>query len=254
MIIGGESYPNRVSVIRSWTVTLSLVIVTFLIPSNVFGQLNLWDAPQGLPNLDNRGGSVAPTVAQLSRVQSLGESGNLPATQDGLINVAIVNGNVYHEPGTNTAAARPALDACSLIEKREIESVQGAKLQSTTPSIRSAPALAISQCYYTVVSSAGSQNLSVHLEVMQNDPKGANQNAVASLWRERFKEAKEKEKPKLVTGVGDDAYWVGNNKFGALYVLKKDKLVRVSVGGPDDQVTKIGKSKILAQKVLKRLF
>jgi hypothetical protein len=41
--------------------------MTFLAFVNVFGQLNLFDTPQGLPNLDNRAGSVAPTSAQLSR-------------------------------------------------------------------------------------------------------------------------------------------------------------------------------------------
>jgi hypothetical protein len=151
--------------------SLLLFALTF-IPgvSNVYGLLNLRDAPQGLPDLDNRVGSVAPTAVQLSAVESLGARANwnrfgtvhtllkdggflatgyagkpvsaarewiranrdlfrlsdqavtdlelvsegpmphsaahavlfrqrfggLAATQDGLINVAIVDGNVYH--------------------------------------------------------------------------------------------------------------------------------------------------------------
>ncbi|MDQ6625939.1 MAG: hypothetical protein M3Y69_07355, partial [Verrucomicrobiota bacterium] len=137
---------------------------------SVFGQLNLYDAPQGLPDFDSRTGSVAPSADQLSAVQALGAKaewnqfgtvhtllkyggflatglqgdpvtrarewiranrglfrlsdqavndlellsdgtmpfsaahavlfrqrfGGLPSTQDGLINVAITNGNVYH--------------------------------------------------------------------------------------------------------------------------------------------------------------
>jgi extracellular elastinolytic metalloproteinase len=156
---------SRISVIA-----VLFVAVTFLAPSNTLGQLNLSDAPQGLPNLDKRVGSISPTADQLSRVQSLGAKvewnkfgtvhtmlkyggflatglsgdpvsaarawiranrvlfrlsdqgvtnlelvsdgttpnsaahavlfrqrfGSLAATQDGLINVAIANGKVYH--------------------------------------------------------------------------------------------------------------------------------------------------------------
>ena len=161
------------------------------------------------------------------------------------------------EPGANTGTAvKSALDACGLIEKSEIEAVQGGKVQGTVPGSRAEVAFVISQCYYTVFSSDGSKNFSVHLEVSQNDPKNPNQNAVGDLWREKFQEAKatkEMEKPKPVPGVGDGAYWVGNDKVGALYVLKKDKLVRISLGGPDEEKAKIEKSKALAEKALNRL-
>jgi len=144
--------------------------MTFLAPISAFGQLNLWDAAQGLPDLDNRVGQVTPTAQQMALVDSLGARadwnqfgtvhtmlkyggflttglsgdpvsaarewiranrllfrlsdqsvtdlelvsdgtmpynaahavlfrqrfGSLVPTQDGLINVAIVNGNVYH--------------------------------------------------------------------------------------------------------------------------------------------------------------
>lgn len=52
--------------------TAVLVMLLLLIPSNTFGVINLWDAPQGMPDIDNRVGSVLPTAAQLSRVSSLG--------------------------------------------------------------------------------------------------------------------------------------------------------------------------------------
>ena len=151
----------------------SLILLALVfIPSvaNVFGQLNLFDTQQGLPDLDNRAGVVKPNASQISLADSLGAKvewnkfgtvhtmlkyggflstglsgdpvsaarqwiranrtlfrlsdqavtdlelvsdgtmpysaahavlfrqrfGNLAATQDGLINVAIVNGNVYH--------------------------------------------------------------------------------------------------------------------------------------------------------------
>ena len=159
------------------------------------------------------------------------------------------------EPAASPASDRGFLDACALLEKSEIESVQGSKVRGTVPGKREGGAFATSQCYYTVFSADGSKNLSVHLEVTQNDPKSPNQNAVGDLWK-KFQESKgtkKMEKPKSVPGVGDEAYWVGNNKAGALYALKKGKMVRVSVGGPDDPGTKIEKSKKLVTDVLKRL-
>ena len=72
MTMHQQSTRKGLKAIRPGVITLLFVVMSFLVPINVFGQLNLWDAPQGLPNLDNRSGSVAPTAAQLSRVQSLG--------------------------------------------------------------------------------------------------------------------------------------------------------------------------------------
>ncbi len=151
----------------------SVVLLTLsLFPGTrtVLAQLNIWDTAQGLPDLDNRVGSVAPTGAQVAKVEGLGARaqwnrfgtvhtmlkdggflatgftgepvaaarewvrankelfrlsdqgvtdlellsdgtmpysnahavlfrqrfGGLAATQDGLINVAIVDGNIYH--------------------------------------------------------------------------------------------------------------------------------------------------------------
>ena len=154
------------------------------------------------------------------------------------------------------STAAPGRGACSLIENSEVEAVQGARVQGVVPGSQPGGGFAISQCFYTVISADGSKNLSVHIEVTENAPESPNKNALGDLWRERFEGAKEKkkaDKPKPVSGVGDGAYWVGNNKMGALYVLQKDKLVRVSVGGPDDEAAKIEKSKALALKALSRL-
>jgi hypothetical protein len=153
-------------------------------------------------------------------------------------------------------------DACAVIEKSEIAAVQGAEVQAVTPSTRVNGALYISQCYYAVNSPDGSMNLSVHLEVIQPDPKSPN--AVKEYWERAFgekakgegeKEEKEsRSPPQPVRGIGEEAFWIGNSKVGALYALKKGKMVRVSVGGPDDSKTKIEKSTTLAKKVLARLM
>jgi hypothetical protein len=179
-------------------------------------------------------------------------------------NPANVNGAASPSPVANSGASPLStgfVDACGLIEKSEIASLQGAEVQSTVPTTQMNGSLAISQCYYTVTSAEGSKNLSVHLEVIQADPKKPN--AVKEYWERAFeekegkgeKDEKEQESgpPLPVRGVGEEAFWLGNARVGALYALNKGKLVRVSVGGADDQKTKIEKSKKLVANVLKRL-
>jgi len=53
--------------------------------------------------------------------------------------------------------------------------------------------------------------------------------------------------------LGDDAYWTGNRVGGALYALKGNTYIRISVGGPGNQEAKIKKTRTLAQIILKRL-
>ena len=53
--------------------------------------------------------------------------------------------------------------------------------------------------------------------------------------------------------IGEEAYWAPNRFGGVFYVLKGDAFISISVGGPDDEETKINKSKALAQKALQRL-
>lgn len=68
-----------------------------------------------------------------------------------------------------------------------------------------------------------------------------------------IEEEEEAAPPRPVKGVGDEAYWTGNQIVGALYVLKKNSFIRISVGGTDSMETKIKKTKALAQKVVSRL-
>jgi hypothetical protein len=59
--------------------------------------------------------------------------------------------------------------------------------------------------------------------------------------------------PKKVEGIGDDAYWIANRVGGALYVLKNDVFIRISVGGPESEDAKINRCKALAEKALSHL-
>ena len=62
-----------------------------------------------------------------------------------------------------------------------------------------------------------------------------------------------KPPPKPIAGLGDEAFWVGDPLSGALYVLKGEIFLRVSVGGPTDEAQKIKRARALASRALKRL-
>jgi len=150
-----------------------------------------------------------------------------------------------------------ALDVCSLIDKSEIATEQGAQVQSTTPSNQVNGALVTSQCYYAVTSADGAKNLSVHLQVMKADSKDPK--AVSEYWKNAFHVEKKRTRPKkegppqAVAGVGEEAFWIDSGKTGVLYALKKDSLLRLSVGGAADPKIRLEKSKTLMAKALARV-
>jgi hypothetical protein len=192
-------------------------------------------------------------------------------------NAARQQANAAQTPAAHASSAAQTPGACPLIENSEIESLQGAKVSGTLPTTRPDDNFNVSQCYYTVVSADGTKNLSVHLEVTR----GNGRTSVKDFWEERFggeereekgerererkkegererekgrgEEEEESSPPLRVKGIGEEAFWLGSPKAGALYVLKGERVVRVSVGGGDDMNTKIEKSKKLAAAVLKRL-
>jgi hypothetical protein len=177
------------------------------------------------------------------------------------------------------AIARPArqiqkIEACGLITNEEVGSVQSTAISEAKSSEASDGVYLITQCYYA---STG-PNLSVSLAVTQTDPKSPTGRSSRERWKEIFgrfntamdaerkKEEKKEQKgggqekeeekmapPKKIEGVSEEAFWSGNRFGGALYVLKGDVFIRISVGGADNEETKIEKSKMLAQKALDRL-
>jgi hypothetical protein len=153
-------------------------------------------------------------------------------------------------------------DACGLVSKEEVESVQGSPVNETKSSEHSDGVFLVSQCLYT----AAEFSKSVTLALVRSDPKQGSKRSPKDFWKEKFdpyeneepkaKSGDEKEQgsaPKKIEGLGDDAYWVGNRFGGILYVLKGDAFISIGLGGTDDEETKLKKSKVLAQKALQRL-
>ena len=178
-------------------------------------------------------------------------------------------------PVANTASPAPAvpvqakIDACALLTSKEIEAVQGQPLKETKLSGQSTGGFSMSQCFFTLPTFTNSISL-----LVAQKGEGSSAQDPREFFRERFHEKtkgeKERERerdkkkageeeeeegspPQKVTGIGDEAYWTGSRVGGALYVLKGHSYVRISIGGPADQATKIKKTKALAAKAVARL-
>lgn len=145
-------------------------------------------------------------------------------------------------------------DACALLTKEEIQAVQGEPFKETKPSQKSSAGLIVSQCYFELPTPVNS----VVITVTRKSEGGRDP---SDSWQEIFhrekaperKEEGEGKEPAKVEGLGDEAFWTGNRVGGALFVLKGNCYLRISVGGAGDQAEKIEKSKALAASALKRL-
>ena len=151
------------------------------------------------------------------------------------------------------------IDACGLLTSDEIQSVLGEPVKETKRSGQPAGALAISQCYFALPTAVNSMVLTVF-----EKGSGADARDPSASWKEIFEregerdrkgdeEGEKKAEPVKVDGVGDQAFWTGHAIGGALYVLKANTYIRISIGGRDDQAGKIKKCTALAQMVLKHL-
>ena len=185
-----------------------------------------------------------------------------------------------HSQGSS-AAAKGRIDACALITKAEIEAVQGEPVKETKSSESPSGSFVMSQCLFLTPTFAKS----VSLALATPDPVKPSAPSPREFWRKQFhppeqekgakaekgeeekpaagkaktpketEQEREKElsKPRVIDGLGEEAYWMGSPITGALYVLKGDAFLRISVGGEKDESVRIKKAKTLAKKALKRL-
>jgi len=153
-------------------------------------------------------------------------------------------------------------NACDLLRSSDLRRVQGEQLKDAKPTDRVEGGLHVAQCFYSL----GTSSKSVALTLMMRDG-GPNGRDPRDFWNETFhrdkvrrsveKESEPEEEKEAaieaIRGIGDEAFWSGNRFGGALYILKGNTLVRLSIGGADNQETRIRKSKALAQSVLRHL-
>lgn len=157
--------------------------------------------------------------------------------------------------------------------------MQGEEVREAKSSAGNSGRFASLQCLYVTATYANS----VSLKVTRRASGQAGAPSPKEFWEERFeKEDREKErereekgkgeagKPggggggareeeeegnpaKRVRDIGDEAFWVGNRITGALYVLKGESIIRISVGGSDEESARMEKTIALARMAVKRL-
>jgi hypothetical protein len=137
------------------------------------------------------------------------------------------------------------LNACALLSSDEVREVQGEAVQELRPS-QSTRAFRVTQCFYRTPTFA--RSVSVALAVpLETDTARSGPRA---YWNATF-HASEEAKP--VPALGDEAYWVSDRVTGALYVLRGDAFLRLSVGGVADEAARLERARALAESALRRL-
>jgi hypothetical protein len=156
-------------------------------------------------------------------------------------------------PATRTDAQRQR-DPCGLVSDAEIRAIQGQAPAQKIPSEQPASSFRFTQCFYRTPEFTNSVSVALGIPLDTDEKRsGPRQYWQAQFYPKVKPGRKKKEPPKPVAGLGEQAFWVGDPVSGALYVLKGEVFLRVSVGGPPDHTEKIKRSRALALSALKRL-
>ncbi len=142
-----------------------------------------------------------------------------------------------------------AADACALLTDREVSEVQGAGVLDRIASTQQSATLTVRQCVYR--SEDFTHSVSLTLTVPVDGGGGARE-----YWRSRFHPAGghtgKEDPPRPVPDLGEEAFWTGDARVGALYVLVDDGFLCISVGGVRDQQDRERRTIALATQALAR--
>jgi hypothetical protein len=168
-------------------------------------------------------------------------------------------------------AKHPKKDPCALLTTADVQAAQGDPVQETKLSAQPGTQLVISQCIFrtatpsksisVALASPGSISPRAFWQKQFRSGKSASAEEAKSekelASKKQDKQEKEEDdvstRPRAIAGVGEQAFWVGGPMVGALYVLKGDTFLRISVGGVREESARIEKSVALARLALKRL-
>jgi hypothetical protein len=164
-----------------------------------------------------------------------------------------------------TKQAKP--DPCTVLTSVDVQAVQGDAVQETKPSTQPAGDLVMSQCLFRTASPSKSVSVAIasagsvsprafwqkQFHSAQSESEEREKEKPAAKGKPAKQEEDESTQPRTIKGVGEQAYWVGSPMVGALYVLKGNTFLRISVGGVREEAARIEKSVALARLALKRL-
>jgi hypothetical protein len=188
----------------------------------------------------------------------------------------------------------PQSETCRMLSSEDVREVQGEAPQEAQGSEHLAGGLSMSQCFYRLPTFSKSVNVELirgeeggegatvkefwtlrfHPEAVKEreherelleeqerelerrkERERASGQVREGGHKEKEREGEEEEsRPRRVAGLGEEAYWSGNQITGALSVLtRKNAIVRVSLGGPESRDEKIKRASALARKLLNKL-
>jgi hypothetical protein len=158
---------------------------------------------------------------------------------------------------TQRTVAQRHRDPCRLLTDGEVRAIQGHAPTQKIPSEQPAGSFRFTQCFYRTPELSSSVSVALGIPITDSKRSGPRDYWQAHFQREEREEREEsdekKQVPRRVAGLGDEAFWVGDPVAGALYVLRGEVFLRVSVGGSPDQSQKIKRARTLAIYALKRL-
>jgi len=138
--------------------------------------------------------------------------------------------------------AAPPADPCAFLTAEDIKAVEGEAPVSTHPTSHVSGDTTVSQCFYLMPEQ--SKSISVEITTSAN---------LHKTWEQQFEPAEEKESNEThaleIKDLGTEAYWGGNRVSGSLYMLTRDGIFKITVGGAGDVATKMERSKALARRI-----
>jgi hypothetical protein len=160
------------------------------------------------------------------------------------------------------------VDACALLTGAEILAATGEPLEEARLSAQPTSGMRTSQCIFRTPTFAKSVSLSVATQGDRSSP-----SVPGEFWRNQFHPVRQKKgastaaeteqfrvegenegrKPRVIEGLGDEAFWVGSSISGALYVLLDNAFLRISVGGIREESLRLARSKSVASAAIASL-
>lgn len=158
-------------------------------------------------------------------------------------------------------------DACALLSDAEVRHVQGETIIERKHTAQDSPSFRVVQCFYRTATLVRSVSLALTVPL----PGDATRAGPRAYWRESFHGKTRAEKgaapptapspgaarpplpPRRVSGLGEEAFWVGDRLTGTLYALQGDVFIRVSVGGVTEEASRLQRTRTLAERALRRL-
>jgi hypothetical protein len=189
----------------------------------------------------------------------------------GLVFASVLGEAAPQNAKNATGVTKGTADACALLTPAEIEAIQGERVEETKSTVQPSGGLFAAQCLFRTPT----VSKSVSLSLTASDPLRPAALTARELWQKQFhspevesdKESaagknvkkldfereRESRKPRPIPGLGEEAYWVASPVASALYVLKGEMFLRISVGSAGQESARMEKSKALARAALKHL-